>query len=100
MSERGVFVALIGPDGVGKTSVAAELITRTGGRYFHFRPPLWRDWTTPNPGEVVVAPTPDRTGPVMSWLRLGKALVTFWLGYLTSVRPEVRRGITVVADRW
>lgn len=98
--ERGYFVALVGPDGVGKTSVAAELISRTGGRYFHFKPPLRRRWALPQPGEIVPVEQRRRPGALVTVLRFSKAFLSFWLGYLTSVRPEVNSGKIVVADRW
>lgn len=99
-SPHGAFIALVGPDGVGKTSVATELISRTGGHYFHFRPPLRREWTTPSPGETVAPSAPSHTGAVISALRLVKAFCLFWLGYLRSIRPEVEAGSLVIADRW
>lgn len=97
---RGAFIVLVGPDGAGKTSVATELLARTGGEYFHFRPPLFRRWDTPLAGETTAHTPPVRRGPVFSALRLTKAFVTFWAGYLTSVRPEVRAARIVIADRW
>lgn len=99
-NDRGAFVALVGPDGVGKTSVAAEIISRTGGRYFHFRPPLRRRWSSPTPGETIKGQPQHQTGRFLSALRRAKALAVFWLGYLASVRPEVDAGKLVVADRW
>lgn len=99
-SESGAFIALVGPDGVGKTSVAAELISRAGGRYFHFRPPLRRRWGPPTPGEFTIAVPPSHTGRLFSVLRMAKAFLLFWFGYLRSVRPEVKVGRLVVADRW
>jgi thymidylate kinase len=97
---RGVFIVLVGPDGVGKTSVATELISRVGGHYFHFRPPLRREWTTPTPGETVRGSPPTPSGTPFAALRLTKAFIVFWLGYLRSVRPDLKAGGLVVADRW
>lgn len=97
--DRGAFVVLVGPDGVGKTSVAAELIARVNGHYFHFRPPLRPRWTVPTPGETTSTP-PPKTGVIRSILRMGKAFVSFWAGYLLTVRPAITAGGLVIADRW
>ena len=39
-SERGTFVVIVGPDGVGKTTLARTILDRSqnGGFYFHFIP--------------------------------------------------------------
>ena len=100
---RGQFIVLVGPDGVGKTSVAAELIgvDPSNAVYFHFRPPVLR----------ALATRPDFDGPVpekrqepgmqaLGWARLLKNFLHFWIGYATSVLPALRRGLLVIGDRW
>ncbi|HEX6221696.1 MAG TPA: hypothetical protein VF115_11430 [Acidimicrobiia bacterium] len=97
---RGHFIVLVGPDGVGKTEVARDLLRRRGGRYFHFRPPSrvggLRDSPPTNgpPKEIHTGPFP--LGP----LRLLRNFLLFWSGYLASVRPTLRAGDNVVGDRW
>lgn len=99
-TERGKFVVLVGPDGVGKTSVAEGVLRERHGHYFHFRPPLGRRWSPPAPGDTTRPTPPPRSGVVVSVLRVVKALTLFWLGYLTAVRPEVSDGALVIGDRW
>lgn len=91
---------LVGPDGVGKTEVAGELLRRCGGRYFHFRPPG-------RPGGLRDSPPTDgppkktHAGPFpLGPLRLLRNFILFWSGYLASVGPTLRSGDNVVGDRW
>ena len=96
----GRFVVIVGPDGVGKSTVARVLLRTvdqpTG--YFHFRPPMSRDLPAGPPEEM--DPAIDKGSPggsmVMGWVRLLRNLVRFWVGYLVSVRPAVRSGSLVV----
>ena len=103
-SRRGAFVVLVGPDGVGKTSVADALVSMHSGgsAYIHFRPEFWSPLES-DPGAHDTTPMPkhDGTGSrVIGWARLSWSFVAFWAGYLWRVRPAVRAGRLVVADRW
>lgn len=100
MKSRGAFIVLVGPDGVGKTAAAIELVKQTGGVYFHFRPPLWRGWDHPVAGEVRAGQGNSVTSTAGSVVRLVTNLMRFWAGYLISVRPALASGVTVVGDRW
>lgn len=102
-SQRGWFVAIVGPDGVGKTTLANHLLDLapepTG--YVHFRPRMFQSLTA-RPGSLTVV-NPDKHPPrrrILGWFRLSVSILRFWIGYLTKVRPLLIRGGAVVADRW
>jgi thymidylate kinase len=93
---------VVGPDGVGKSTFAEGLLDLLApdGRYFHFRPPVRGPLASHVPDSV---PLPKRTQSsriIVGWVRLAISFARFWLGYLGSVNPELRRGVTVIADRW
>lgn len=98
---RGVFLVLVGPDGVGKTTVAANVIKASGGagRYFHFRPPL-RGWSDPEPGQFTSPDGRSLNPGGTSFLRLLANLGRFWGAYLLRIAPAVRAGKLVIGDRW
>jgi hypothetical protein len=101
---QGRFVAIGGPDGVGKTSVARSLLERHHGptAYVHFRPAAFAALPPVPPATAQPPPTKTpATGPrPLGWARLAASWFRFWLGYLTAVRPALRAGALVVADRW
>lgn len=102
-SRRGRFVAIVGPDGVGKTTLAAKLLDLapepTG--YVHFRPNMLRPLRTRPNGLTVMGPDKHPPeNPLLGWLRLVASIPRFWFGYLARIRPVLQRGGTVVADRW
>src|SRR5688500_6265712 len=99
----GRFVVLVGPDGVGKTSVARALLAHHRGpaAYFHFLPPLDGRWpAAPDPTSVAPPKARGRASAVLGWIRLVRNAVRCWLAYLKSVRPALKRGLLIVGDRW
>jgi len=99
----GRFIVLVGPDGVGKTTVARALLTHHGGpaAYFHFLPPLSGPLSS-CPGPALTPPPKAAPGgwPVLGWIRLIRNAARCWVGYLRTVRPALKRSWLVVGDRW
>lgn len=104
MTTRGAFVVVIGPDGVGKTSLARNLLARwPGSRYYiHFRPSIFVKPES-TPAEDGIPPSPKRSHPgprAIGWLRLAWSILSFNLAYWRWLRPALRDGALVVGDRW
>ena len=99
----GKFVAVLGPDGSGKTTLIAELtelVNRSGGcaAVFHWRPQFRR-----NGGPAIVVAEPHgkpMRSVAASLLKLPYLWWKFSAGYLTQVRPLLRSGKTVIFDRY
>jgi thymidylate kinase len=101
---RGTFIVIVGPDGVGKTTVARAIIDQHSGpsAYFHFLP-TGAGGISPRPGDEVLPQPPrleHRGATLLGWLRLARNVVRWWFGYLVRVRPALRRGCLVISDRW
>jgi len=103
LNGSGRFVVLVGPDGVGKTTVARALLARHSGpsAYFHFLPPL-RGPLPHSPGPA--SPPPPKAAPggwrLLGWIRLFRNAARCWVGYLRTVRPALKRSWLVIGDRW
>ncbi|HEY0664370.1 MAG TPA: DapH/DapD/GlmU-related protein, partial [Thiobacillaceae bacterium] len=100
----GLSVAVLGPDGCGKSSVIDRLLTeltpvfrRTG--CFHLRPRLFSDGSTAALPVTRPHAQPAR-GAVASVAKLAYFMVDYAFGWLVRVWPSAIRSTLVVFDRY
>lgn len=99
----GLFVAVLGPDGAGKSTLIGLLPERLGPvfrstRVFHWRPMLlWRGRASEAAAEPH-ARAPH--GRLWSVARLLAHAMDYQLGYLLRVRPALARSGLVLFDRY
>jgi thymidylate kinase len=111
MSSRGLFVerrcgmwvAIFGPDGVGKSAVIERLRRQLDGEFdgsaqLHFRPRVGAGGQVRAP---VTRPHGRRPrGLLVSIVKLIYWLLDCWAGYLFFVCPRLRKGQVVIFDRY
>lgn len=102
-TRRGAWLAILGPDGSGKSSVLDGVEREIGDRFadvhrYHLRPHGGRRY---RPSSPVTAPhaQPPRGG-MASTAKLAWWWVDYWTGYWGVVRPAVRAGALVLFDRY
>lgn len=102
-AHRGALVVMVGPDGVGKTTISRALAAAHRGpaAYFHFVPPILEPLASAAP--VNAAPHLGKGKPggsrVLGCLRLARNAVRYWIAYIVRVRPAVKSGTLVIGDR-
>jgi thymidylate kinase len=99
----GLFIAVLGPDGSGKSTLIQNLIQQIGPSWratdlFHWRPMLlWRQVSrrdTTQPHSI-----PQRNS-VASSIRVFAHLLDYWAGYWLAIRPSTARTGLVIFDRY
>lgn len=100
-------IALVGPDGVGKSTIVEDLLKVDGWVFLGVETRHWRPAVLPRLGAYLGRPDPGATGPVeprrspgpFPWLRVLYYAVDIWLGAWLSDRPAAARQRLVVYDR-
>lgn len=106
--KTGRFIVVEGADGVGKSTVLKLLLPQLmeSGQYSTFRFFHWK----PVKGEIHDGGIPETVphdprgkqprNALLSLVYLKYHWLTFWMGYLQFVRPVLKRGGLVIADRY
>jgi len=106
---RGLFVLVAGPDGAGKSSLAAKLPELSKGMFKKLLLSHWRPSVLPRPGAFVGRPPPDPTrpharpphGPVISLALTGYYWLDFVIGdWLLNWSILIRAGLLVRERGW
>ncbi len=99
----GLFVAVLGPDGAGKTTLIEHLRRDLAGAFrraevFHLRPGVMGP---KGPNSPVTDPHGKAPRPWwLSLLKIPYYLLDYGLGYLFKVRPRLVRSTLVLFDRY
>ncbi|MGO9515806.1 MAG: hypothetical protein ACLPND_02055 [Candidatus Korobacteraceae bacterium] len=101
--QRGLWVAVFGPDGAGKSAVIKRLagdssLPFRGTKQFHFRPMFRGQWQESPPATNPHARPPR--GPLVSILKLLYWLVDCWYGYMFIIRAARGGSRLVLFDRY
>jgi thymidylate kinase len=97
----GVMLVALGPDGVGKSTLLAQLAENLqpafgGIHFFHYRARLGSQPSVP----VLNPHAQPPRGYLLSVARLVLLYFQFWFSYLFIVRPHLERSGLVVFDRY
>jgi thymidylate kinase len=99
----GLWIALYGPDGAGKSAVARRLVAElaasfSGVELHHLRIPLWRTGAS---AAIVTQPHAKQPrGLMLSCLKLFYMFAQSWMAHLLRVLPSIAHGQLVIFDRY
>jgi Phosphotransferase enzyme family len=105
----GLLVVIAGPDGTGKSTLAARLPELSAGLFKRYRHEHWRPGLLPRPGALLRRPPSDPStpharepfGPAMSTLLVGYYWLDFVLGgWLLDWPVRFRTGLIVRERGW
>jgi thymidylate kinase len=99
----GVFLAFLGPDGSGKSTVLNKLLDQPwfefqSRRVFHWRPQCIAK--KPDLGPVTDPHGKPARGSIGSCVRLFGFVLDYWAGYIFTIRPKLVRSGLVIFDRY
>ncbi len=100
---RGLWIAVFGPDGAGKSALIDQLAGKldtafAGVKRFHFRP-MFRGQGTDRPPVIDPHGKPPRS-TLVSLCKLIYWLLDCWVGYLFTIRRQVAGSHLVIFDRY
>ena len=100
----GILVVVLGPDGVGKSTLVAELIENLRPVFRRYQTFHWRPQFIARQKQSGSAATAPYAEPVRNTLdsvaRLFVFFLDYWLGYLFLLRPFLARTGLIVFDRY
>lgn len=104
LEPTGVFLVVLGPDGVGKSTLLGQLVEKLGPAFrrhqvFHFRPQLIKPGK--ETGRPITNPHAKQVrGTFASVARLLGLFLDFWAGHLLVTRPLLARSGLIIFDRY
>ncbi len=111
----GLFVAFVGPDGCGKSTVCEMVMNQCkrmfpGINHFHLFPKVGffraidkvsnHRWSERQEKGTEWERRNEHYGLGKSLLRCFYLLIRFWTGYLFKIYPELMKGNLVIGERW
>lgn len=101
----GLMVALLGPDGAGKTAICNSLLTNLAPAFrnhaqYHLRPNYLKRVNSDNLASTVTPHKIAPRGTALSLIKLLYLALDYSLGYLVKIKPQLVRSHLVVFDRY
>ncbi len=102
---RGLFLAIFGPDGVGKSSVASATVGALAPFFDHQRTVCWRPQLVSSriakePHKFKLPHDISMHGPALSMIKLTGAFLDFFFDHATLTRNQLRGCSLIAWDRY